>query len=309
MKKGILGTIAALTLGAAGLQAQTGGLIVGRGGGAAAGAFIEQFQQAGTIAARAAGGRGLTMINGNSSQTVIGRPVSATEEQKSKQTLGDGTEISTSESDRFYRDSAGRTRVEMASQGRTVITDPVARFTVTLNPNAKIARRNAMPASPEPRMGVALSAAPISKLTASTYTVMIGNTAATVTTGDSVPAGRGGRAGRGNAENMLHEDLGVQQMNGLTATGTRDTLTIPQGQIGNNRDIHVVNERWYSEDLQMLVKTVNSDPRFGENTYELTNISRDEPDASLFQIPAGYRVVDVGADTVFQAIPVTPPDK
>jgi hypothetical protein len=86
----------------------------------------------------------------------------------------------------------------------------------------------------------------------------------------------------------------VQSQNGVLATGTRSTLTIPLGQIGNNRDIHVVNEQWFSEDLQMLVKTVNSDPRFGENTYELTNISRMEPDAALFQIPTDYTVIEPG---------------
>ena len=112
------------------------------------------------------------------------------------------------------------------------------------------------------------------------------------TLGNGAPAlAAAGRRGAGSAENRKHEDLGVESLNGVLATHTRDTLTIPQGQIGNNRDIHVVNERWYSDDLQMLVKTANSDPRFGENTYEFTDISRDEPDATLFQIPPGYKVI------------------
>ena len=76
----------------------------------------------------------------------------------------------------------------------------------------------------------------------------------------------------------------------VLAAGSRDTETIPQGQIGNDRDIHVTNERWYSDDLQMLVKTVNSDPRFGENSYEFTNVDRAEPDPTLFQIPGDYTV-------------------
>ena len=38
----------------------------------------------------------------------------------------------------------------------------------------------------------------------------------------------------------------------------------------------------------MLLKTSNSDPRFGINTYELTNIKQDQPDPALFQVPAGY---------------------
>jgi hypothetical protein len=289
MKKAILGMIFAVAV----LQAQVGGGFgvgngIGRGGGAA-GASIEQFQQAGTMAA-AAGGRGLTVLNSNSRATVVGRPVSGTEEQRSTQTLGDGTEIATSQSDQFYRDSAGRTRVEMTEQGRISIFDPVARVSVTLNAATKTARKVPLPAiTEELRKRAALTAAQ-----SATYTLKIGDGAlmATVTT-DGEAAG--GRVVRDGAENMQHEELGVQSLNGVLATGTRNTMTIPQGAIGNNRDIHVVNERWYSDDLQMLVKTVNSDPRFGENTYEFTNISRDEPDASLFQIPPDYTILEVGA--------------
>ena len=70
------------------------------------------------------------------------------------------------------------------------------------------------------------------------------------------------------------------------------TLTIPEGQIGNSRDIQVVYERWYSKDLQMMVKTMNSDPRYGVTTYDLTNISQNVPDATLFQAPAGYTITE-----------------
>lgn len=303
MTMGILGTIAVLMLAAAGLQAQPGGFSVGggrSGGGAAAGAFIEQFQQAGTMAAVVPDGRGLTMMNGNSGKTVIGRPVSGTEVHESHQMLGDGTEIATSESDQFYRDSAGRTRVE--TKGRTVIVDPVTKVTVTLNTEAKTARRVAMPAGAAPRLGVAFSAAQAAKSMATTYTVTVGDTI--ITTDGGVAVGKGRGAGRGTAENTQQEELGVESLNGVLAAHTRNTLTIPQGQIGNNRDIHVVNERWYSDDLQMLVKTVNSDPRFGENTYQLTNVSRDEPDASLFQIPADYKIMDTAFGDM-QMVPAT----
>jgi hypothetical protein len=35
---------------------------------------------------------------------------------------------------------------------------------------------------------------------------------------------------------------------------------------------------------------VDTDPRFGTTTTELTNISREEPSAALFQAPAGFTV-------------------
>lgn len=41
----------------------------------------------------------------------------------------------------------------------------------------------------------------------------------------------------------------------------------------------------------MLVKSVSTDPRFGTTTYELTNISRQPPDPSLFQVPADYSIL------------------
>ena len=65
-------------------------------------------------------------------------------------------------------------------------------------------------------------------------------------------------------------------------------MTIPTGQIGNDRPIQIVNERWFSTELEMLVKSRNADPRFGETTYEMMNISRGEPDSSLFQVPSDY---------------------
>jgi hypothetical protein len=88
----------------------------------------------------------------------------------------------------------------------------------------------------------------------------------------------------------VQEDLGTQNINGVLAKGTRSTITIPTGQIGNDRPLQVINERWYSEELGRLIKSSNSDPRFGTTTYELTNINRAAPDPTLFQVPADYSI-------------------
>jgi hypothetical protein len=77
---------------------------------------------------------------------------------------------------------------------------------------------------------------------------------------------------------------------GVEAEGTRTTLTIPAGEIGNERAIEVVNERWYSPELQMVVMSRHSDPRSGETIYRLTNITRDEPAKSFFEVPGGYTI-------------------
>ena len=87
------------------------------------------------------------------------------------------------------------------------------------------------------------------------------------------------------------EDLGVQTIEGVEAVGTRTITTIPAGAIGNERPIEMVYERWYSNELRLVVMSKNSDPRFGEQTYRLTNIVRSEPDPSLFEVPSGYKKV------------------
>ncbi len=86
------------------------------------------------------------------------------------------------------------------------------------------------------------------------------------------------------------EDLGEQNVEGVSAHGTRTITTIPAGAIGNERPIEMVYEKWFSKELQMVVYSKNTDPRFGEQTYRLTNINRSEPDPSLFQPPAGYKI-------------------
>jgi hypothetical protein len=237
---------------------------------------------------------------------VTGKPVSATEERKTVQTLGDGTVIERSDSNLFYRDSQGRTRVEQTVQGKTTITimDPVARFNAQLDPASRTAARKALPPAYSDTYAAGFAAG----------------------AGDRAAGGGAGGRGRGGAvastpgvgletmeanlkalteklaaeaaarggSHTASEDLGMMNQNGVPAQGTRTTMTIPVGQIGNNREIKVVNERWYSNELQMLVKSVNSDPRFGVTTYQLTNILRANPDSGLFQIPADYTVQEPG---------------
>lgn len=88
------------------------------------------------------------------------------------------------------------------------------------------------------------------------------------------------------------EDLGTQNIEGVEAEGTRITTIIPADAIGNERPIEIVYERWYSKDLHVVVFSRHYDPRFGEQTYRLTNINRTEPDPSLFEVPTGYRILN-----------------
>jgi hypothetical protein len=93
-----------------------------------------------------------------------------------------------------------------------------------------------------------------------------------------------------NSEQVKHEDLGTQTIEGVSAQGKRETVTIPAGQIGNERPIEIVTETWFSPELHTMVLRKHSDPRLGDSTYRLTDIKRNEPDAALFQPPAGAKV-------------------
>jgi hypothetical protein len=197
---------------------------------------------------------------GFNNRVVRGKPFSATEERRSLQILQNGTRIENNQTNRLFRDSEGRTRVEEMN-GTATIFDPATNRRVELNPTARTARSvNNLFAVRAPG-GIAVLNTPAT-----------GQGATTETT----------------------ENLSAQMVNGVPAQGVRTTMTIPRGQIGNDREIRVVTERWVSNDLQMLIKSSNSDPRFGDTSYQLTGIVEREPDASLFQIPAGYTEVGPG---------------
>jgi len=90
------------------------------------------------------------------------------------------------------------------------------------------------------------------------------------------------------APKPVTESLGKQTIEGIEADGTRTTITIQPGAIGNERAINIVSERWYSPELQTVVMTKYSDPRFGETNFRLTNINRSEPARTLFEVPSDY---------------------
>src|SRR6185436_15863899 len=98
------------------------------------------------------------------------------------------------------------------------------------------------------------------------------------------------RRGVPNDLRPVEEQLGTRQIEGVKTTGMRTTTTIPQGRIGNDRPIQIVDERWDSPELGLLIASRYSDPRTGVVDYKLTNINRSEPRADLFTVPSDYTV-------------------
>jgi hypothetical protein len=206
-------------------------------------------------------------------KVVTGAPYSAVGVTETTQTLADGTTINRKIQANIYRDGQGRVRREttlpvigpLVASGKSnsfvMIHDPVAGTAFILHPETKIA--------------------------------------------DQLPAHHHDNKNPGAFQDKFEthiqqeiangtvkkEDLGTQTINGVAAQGTRYTHTIPAGQIGNDKPITAVTERWYSADLQVVVKSTRKDPRFGSTTYTLTSIQRQEPAATLFAVPSDYTVL------------------
>jgi hypothetical protein len=272
---------------------------------------------------------------------VKGAPYSAQAVTESVQTLSDGNRIVRKNTAQLYRDTEGRTRREQTvsyigpfapslEETQTVfINDPVAGFSYILEPSSKTARK--MPRrelrfkvegdAAEARAKAAAGAAQKFEVER-TFTRVPGPDAPQVTgtaviiTGQSAP--NGGEvvfARSGSKVEPKTEKLEARSFDGVTAEGTRSTLTIPAGEIGNEMPIQIVDEHWYSPELQAVVMTRHSDPRSGETTYRLTNISRAEPAAALFQVPSDYTLKEItgpGAGvrrTFRRTAPLAPPQE
>jgi hypothetical protein len=94
---------------------------------------------------------------------------------------------------------------------------------------------------------------------------------------------------------LTRESLGTDTVDELNAVGTRETLTINAGAIGNNQPVVTTREFWYSSDLEINLSVTRKDPREGTQVIQLVDLSRSEPDPSLFQVPADFTVVDMRA--------------
>lgn len=227
---------------------------------------------------------------------VQGRPFSGEEVRQSSQSLADGTQVKNSDSSKFYRDTEGRMRSE--STTNALIYDPVAGFTYTLDLARKTFTRSPIHNAPTAKVSIAAIGNRTSISSSSSTSTVTTNSTYTTAPMNRVPAAPGKAEHKARMDAIQNqsvtEDLPPQTVNGVYAKGSRITSTIPAGTFGNDRDVKVVNERWYSDDLQVLVKSSNSDPRFGVTTYELTNILQAPPDPALFQVPADFTASTVG---------------
>ena len=232
---------------------------------------------------------------------VKGAPFCATVSTEHTQAFADGNRIHTSDNSTVCRDSEGRVRREAtlnllgavpqeSSPKLITIIDPIAGVRYILDSNEKLARKG--PISGSPGLPPLAAKLPAQLPPPRDGQVMIyrsaGDGSANVFFKKAVPD----KAGQVSDEAADTENLGDQTINGIHATGTRVSTTIPAGKIGNEQPMITSSERWYSPELKATVMTKHDDPWVGELKTEFANVNTSEPDASLFRVPSGYKIVD-----------------
>jgi hypothetical protein len=228
---------------------------------------------------------------------VVGAPYSATISNESIQTLADGNRIVESSTGTTARDSQGRTRrdatlpaignLSAANAPRLVfIQDPVAQTSYTLNLTDKTAQKMSMPPAGEAKTGAY-------HLEDKVFIHMGPGVPGPMNS--PLPPPEIGLHKTFDADDhaqVTTEDLGSQTMEGVLVNGVRTTRTIAAGQIGNERPISIVTEVWTSPELKTIVYSKRTDPRMGEQIFQLKNVVRSEPDPSLFTVPADFKIVE-----------------
>jgi len=229
------------------------------------------------------GARFLGAEAGMPGRTVKGAPYSADVVIESSHTLADGNHIKQTTTSKFYRDSEGRTRREQAvnlsglAQNASmpnvvIIHDPVAGADYALNAKDRTGTKSTFTAHEPGGM----------------HPQGAGRGPRPADTAGPMPRARAPR----NDQNIKTESLGKQMIEGVQAEGRRTTMTIPAGQVGNEQPILIVTETWYSTELQTMVLSKHSDPRYGDSVTRLANISRSEPSHMLFEVPADYKMTE-----------------
>jgi hypothetical protein len=270
----------------------------------------------GAMAGQAKIGFATAGFEGMDASPVQGAPFCANLSTEHTQQFADGNRIHTTDTSVLCRDSQGRIRRESdlnflgavpQSADRKLITiiDPVAGFRYVLDTKGKTARK--MPILRPKNIAIIESGSGPVTAPAGAQTFQYRVEGATGPgTLDTVYIARNGKTPDGPAPTT--ENLGDQTINGIHATGTRITTTIPAGKMGNDQPIQVTSERWYSPELKATVMTKHSDPWAGELKTQFTNVNTSEPDPSLFTVPSDYTIVNEKAmPFVIQKRELAPP--
>lgn len=227
-------------------------------------------------------------------------PYSSLEETETEQVLRDGNVISRKFSSPSYRDSAGNTRREYRSAlsnftrvyitlvgGTRYVLDPEAKTatkSLTLSPAA-----TATPAAPgKATSGASETGKPATPNGAQEIRVRVVDTPSPQLAKSAIDVFADTKPKRV----YTRTPLGSRNINGEMCTGTLMSYVIEAGEQGNLNPITVSHETWIADALRIMMFSKTTDPRSGNTTARVIELTRAEPDPALFAVPPDYTIVE-----------------
>jgi len=205
-----------------------------------------------------------THVSGIKILPLAGKPFSGVDSVDWTRTLEDGTVVATHLDAKLARDSQGRIYRERVSF-------------VPANSDQQSKRREIILSDPTTHTRTICSVA-ARRCTVTGYHAPTSFT--------PMPAGPFDNGKR----ELTRESLGSDVIDGLNVAGTRETISINPGVVGNSQPLVTTREFWYSPDLQVNLSVTRKDPREGSQVIHVVDLSRAEPDPAMFQAPAGFVV-------------------
>ena len=235
-----------------------------------------------------------------------GEPFTAVAQTRSTTNFADGNRIVRTNTVHYFRDGQGRVRVERAngraanltstSGGSMVpvsesvsIDDPVSGEHFTVIPQMKSVAEFKLPQGPR-----------LKAMGRVTVGADLDVTAPFGLLGLGMGIGADGRTTESSAETT---SLGQKVVNGVMATGTRIVRVIPAGALGNDKPIASTLEEWKSAELGIPVQISEQSSLGGDLRFDLEDVQRAEPDASLFTVPADYKRLNLSQPAATAMVP------
>jgi hypothetical protein len=218
--------------------------------------------------------RGDNVVLGMTIGSVPGYPITATIDAENTRTDSHGKTVTVHFRSKIYRDSKGRTRLEWdrtpldepSKPGWLLVDiyDPTTRTSILLQPSVKSASKTHWPAPDEKPQQVCK--------------------------GSDLPEIDPKELAQTAIPEVSQKELAHDVVDGIAVRHGRESLRYPPNSSGKSSALGRVTDYWFSQELQTFVLVKRSGPGRSQHTVKLSDISRGEPDPSLFTVPPGYIV-------------------
>jgi hypothetical protein len=210
--------------------------------------------------------------------SVPGHPITGTIDAENTRADSHGITVIERFRSKIYRDSKGRTRLEwdLTPLGEPPkpgwfmieIYDPTTRTSIHLQPSIKTASKGHFP-DPDEKPQPVCKASDFPKIDPKDLAPVV------------IPQ-------------VSQNELGHDVVDGMAVRHGRESVQRSPNSPGKSSAYARVTDYWFSQELQAFVLVKRSGPGKSQHTVRLSDISRGEPDPSLFIVPPDYKVSQPG---------------